>query len=57
MNLRSLVKMLITLDSREIFGSKFVYLCILTLSSHWYSGMKKVTRLHRASFWPVELFW
>ena len=28
--------MLITLNSRGIIGSNFVYLCILTLSSHWY---------------------
>ena len=31
-----LVKMLITLEPQSIFGSNFVYLCILTLSSHWY---------------------
>ena len=31
-----LVKMLITLEPHGIFGSNFVYLCILTLSSHWY---------------------
>ena len=31
-----LVKMLITLEPGGIFGSNFVYLCILTLSSHWY---------------------
>ena len=30
------MKILITLDSPGIFGSNFVYLCILTLSSHWY---------------------
>ena len=29
--------MLITLDSSGIIGSNFVYLCILTLSSHWYA--------------------
>ena len=50
-----LVKMLINLEPHGIFGSNFVYLCILTLSRHWYE--KNVTRLHRASFWPVELFW
>ena len=50
-----LVKMLITLEPHRLFGSSFVYLCILTLSSQWYK--KKVTKLHRASFWPVELFW
>ena len=32
-----LVKMLITLDSRDIIGSNLVFLCILTLSSHWYA--------------------
>ena len=34
-----LVKMLITLEPDGIFGSNFVYLCILTLSSHWYKKM------------------
>ena len=47
------VKMLITFELHGIFGSNFVYLGILTLSSHWY---EKRRRLHRASFWPVELF-
>ena len=28
--------MLITLEPDVIFGSNFVYSCILTLSSHWY---------------------
>ena len=46
------MKMLITLEPYGMFGSNFVFLCILTLSSHWYE--KKVTRLHRASFWPVD---
>ena len=32
-----LVKMLITLEPDGIFVSNFVYLCILTLSSHWYA--------------------
>ena len=31
-----LVKMLITLETHGIFGSNFVYYCILTLSSRWY---------------------
>ena len=31
-----LVKMLITLELDGIFGSNFLYLCILALSSHWY---------------------
>ena len=98
-----LVKMLITLEPRGIFTSNFVYLCTLTLSSHypakrwqgfaehhfgrsssfsenahnswtlWYNYFKfcllmyfnivqplpykTMTRLHRASFWPVELFY
>ena len=30
------MKMLITLEPHGIFGSNFVHLCILTLSSHWY---------------------
>ena len=47
-----LVKMPITLERHCIFGSNFVYLCILTLSRHWYET--NVTRLHRASFWPIE---
>ena len=45
-----LVKMLITLERRGIFGSNFLYLCILTLVCI------TVRRLHRASFWTVELF-
>ena len=95
-----LVKMLITLEPHGIFASNFVYLCILTLSSHchakrwrgfvehhfgrsssfsenahnswtpWYIHFKfcilmyfnivrplpckTVTRLCRASFWPVK---
>ena len=31
-----MVKKLITLEPHGIFGSNFEYLCILTLSSHWY---------------------
>ena len=31
-----LVKMLISLEPDGIFGSNFVYLSILTLSSHWF---------------------
>ena len=31
-----LVKMLITLEPHAVFGSNFVYLCILTLSRHRY---------------------
>ena len=30
------MKMLITLEPHGIFGSNFVYLCFLTLYSHWY---------------------
>ena len=50
-----LVKMLINLEPEGIFGLNFVYLSILTLSSHWYE--KKVTKLQLASFRPVKLFW
>ena len=32
-----LVKMLITLEPHGIFGSNFVYYCILTLPSRWYA--------------------
>ena len=32
-----LVKMLITLERHGIFGSNFVYYCILTLSSRWFA--------------------
>ena len=28
--------MIITPEPQGIFGSNFVYLCILTMSSHWY---------------------
>ena len=53
-----LVKMLITLEQHGIFGSNFVQIYILTLSSHWYEKkVTRLTRLHRASFWPIELFW
>ena len=31
------VKMLITLEPHDIFGSNFVYLFILTSSNHWYA--------------------
>ena len=31
-----LVKMLIALEPHGMFGSNFVYFCILTLSTHWY---------------------
>ena len=34
-----LVKMLITLEPHGIFGSNFVYLCILTLSSDRYENI------------------
>ena len=33
-----LVKILITLEPHGIFGSNFVHLYILTLSSHWYDA-------------------
>ena len=32
-----LVKMLISLEPRGAYGSNFVYLRILTFSSHWYA--------------------
>ena len=32
-----LVKVLITLERHDKFGSNFAYLFILTLSSHWYA--------------------
>ena len=32
-----LEKMPFTLEPRGIFGSNFVYLCILTLSSNWHA--------------------
>ena len=35
-----LVKMLITVEPHCIFCSNFVYLCILTLSSHWYLNVE-----------------
>ena len=35
-DLALLLKMFITLVPNDIFCSNFVYLCILTLSSHWY---------------------
>ena len=34
-----LVKTLINLEPHGIFGSNFVYLCILTVASHWYKQM------------------
>ena len=37
-----LVKMLFTLEPQGIIGSNFVYLCILTLSSHWYAKRWRV---------------
>ena len=47
-----LVKMLITLEPCCAFGSNFEYLCSIAQSL----VCKTVTRLHRATFWPVELF-
>ena len=35
------VKMLIPLEPCGSFGSKFLYLCILTLSSHWYAKWRR----------------
>ena len=46
-----LVKMVITLEPCGSFGSNFLYLCILTLSSHYFLiECKTVSRLHLASF-------
>ena len=42
-------KILITLDRHGIFGSNFVYLCILKLPA---TGMQ-----NGASLLPVKLFW
>ena len=36
-----LVKVLITLEPHGIFGSNCMYLCILTLSSHWFEKKKR----------------
>ena len=49
-----LVKMLITLEPHGIFGSNFVYLCILNIAQPLVC--KIVTRLLRALFSPVKLF-
>ena len=38
-----LVKMLITFEPHGIFGSNFVYLCILTLSRRWYEKGDEVS--------------
>ena len=37
------MKMLITLEPDGIFGSNFVYFCILTLSSNWYAKRCKAS--------------
>ena len=36
-----LVKMLITLELCGAFGSNFLYLCISTLSNHWYAKRRQ----------------
>ena len=42
-----LVNMLITLEQHGIFGSNFVFLSILTLSSHWHEkGRRGFTEHH-----------
>ena len=38
-----LVKMLITLERHGLFESDLVYLCILTLYSHWYEKSDKAS--------------
>ena len=47
-----LVKMLITLEPHGIFGSNCILMYFNTAQP---LVCKMVTRLHRASFWPVEL--
>ena len=49
-----LAKMLVTLERRGLFGLNF---CILAYFNIVHPLVcKTVMRLHRASFWPVELF-
>ena len=48
-----LVKMLITLDCMYVLF-KFYLLVYFNIAEHLVC--KTVTRLHRASFWPVERF-
>ena len=38
-----LVKILKTLEPDGIFGSNFVYFCILTMSSHWYEKSEEAS--------------
>ena len=49
-----LVKILITFEAHGIFGSKFVNMYFNIVHP---LASKTVSRIHRASFWPVELFW
>ena len=49
-----LVKMLTPLEPRGAFGSNFVYLCIFNIVQPLVR--KKVTTLHRALFWLIQLF-
>ena len=44
-----LVKMLIPLEPCGAFGSNFVNLCILTLSSHWYAKLCRGCSEHHLS--------
>ena len=48
-----LLKMLITLEVYGIFGSNFVYLCILNCPA---TDMKKCDEASPSIIWPVELF-
>ena len=49
------IKMVITLELRCIFCSHFCLLLYLKIVQM--RVCKTVTRTHRASFWPVKLFW
>ena len=50
-----LVKMLITLEPCGSFGTNFLYLCILTLSSH-YKSMQNSDEASLSIIWSVKLF-
>ena len=50
-----MVKMPITLEQDGKFGSNVVYLMYFNIVQPLV--YRKVTRLHRTSFWLVELFW
>ena len=50
-----LVKMRITFELHGIFASHFFILLYFNIVQPLVC--ETVTRLHRASFWPVKLFW